>query len=210
MAELSNKTLAFLIVGAIAISLMGTLFSMSRITKIGVPAVSGQATTNAATASMTIASSLSIKLAVSSLDFGNCRPGSAPGSWFDSNDTGKYGTGIGQCDNLNHVGNITVENDGSALANVTINISTTDMTGGTPDNRSVWFATYNLLSRPGCIAAVSHGWTNMTGVEIPTCQELNFSDSNDSIMNYFGVWAPSDATAASRTATVTYVARTPQ
>jgi hypothetical protein len=210
MSEISNKTLAFLLVGAIAISLMGTLFSLNRLGKIGAPMVSGQATINTGSASMTIASSLSIRLAVSTLDFGNCRPGSAPGSWFESNNTAIDGTAAGQCDNLQTVGNITIENDGSAIANVSINISSTDLTGGTADNRSVWFSTWATASDPGaCITGINHNWQNMTAVfwENKTCSQLNFSDTNDTFMIFFGVWAPSDSVAASRTATVTFVAR---
>jgi hypothetical protein len=209
MSEISNKTLAFLLVGAIAISLMGTLFSLNRLGRIGEPIISGEATTNSGQASMTIASSLSIRLEVSSLDFGNCRPGSAPGSWFESNNTAIDGTGIGQCDNLQTVGNITIENDGSAVANVSINISTTDLTGGLADNRSIWFASRNTTTRAGCNIGINHNWQNMTATiwENKTCTNLNFSDSNDRFMIFFAVWAPSDSVAASRTATVTFVAR---
>jgi hypothetical protein len=206
----SNRTMAFLLLLSICISIFGTVYSLNKFDSLGHPVISGKATTNTGSTSLTITSSLSIRLAVSSLDFGTCRPGSAPGSWFDSNNTGKFGSGAGQCDGLNHVGNITIENDGSALANVSINISTTDLTGGTADNRSVWFSTWATPTDPGaCIAGLNHNWQNMTAVlwENKTCTQLNFSDTNDTFMVFFGVWAPSDAVAATRTATVTFVAR---
>ena len=70
--EISNKTLAFLLVVAIAISLGGTFVSMNRLnTLMNLPGVTGFATANSTgTANVTITASASIRFAVNNLDFG--------------------------------------------------------------------------------------------------------------------------------------------
>jgi hypothetical protein len=203
---ISNKTLAILLIGAIAISLFGTFVSLNRIAQIGVPAISGGATTGAGQARLTIKTQLSIVLNDSIIDYGNCTPDVAPVYW-DTNDTARAGSGAGQCTNLTDPQNITVENDGNELANVSVKSSIIDLTGGS--SPTFWFATDNSTDgRKGCSQGLRRGWTQfaVADTEYTSCDGLNFSDSMDRYYTFFRVYGPTDATAGQRTATITFTA----
>jgi len=205
MADISNKTVAFLLIGAIAISLIGTFVSLNRLGKMGIPVISGAATSGAGTAQLTIASALSITLSEDdTVDFGTCTP-TTGGTWFESNATDKNGTGQGYCDGLGYPDNITVWNDGNEYANVTISASNVDLTGGTL-NKSLMFAMMNA-SKPGCTRAAQRAWKNMTAdYNYTVCGNLTFATDLNRIWVYFGVWAPQDSTAGQRTSTLTFTA----
>ena len=207
--DYSNRTIAYLVLVALFVSIAGTLLSLSRIGGGGIPLITGGATSGTGTTILTIESTLSITTSPdTSVDFGTCRPQSAPGTWWESNDTSKGGSSIGQCTGLQtSPDNITVENDGSADANVTINTSTTDLTGGDPTNRSLWFSVRNASGRPGCQEGIQIPWFNMTtNVKHNTCANLTPGNSVDRMYVFFAVFAPSDSSPASRTATITFTA----
>jgi len=150
---------------------------------------------------------LSINVVDALIDFGVCIPESGTGSWFDSNDTSKNGTGPGFCSGLSYPQNFTVENDGNMNANVTIQTDGLDLTGGT--NPELWFATQNSTLRPGCFDGLKQSWVNFTDVdtEFVACEGLNSSDSYDRFWTFLRVFAPSDSEAGERNVTITFIAK---
>jgi len=213
MADISNKTLSLLLIGAIVISLMGTLISLNRLGKIGVPVITGAGTSDTGEAQLTIASQLSITVVDSTINFGSCTPGSGNTSVVDSNNTELDGTSGGQCDNLQVPQNITVENDGNQLANITVKTSDNDITGGV--NYSLYFAVANATDRPGCVGTMATSWTNFTDItptEYLACDKLNYTDSpgKDRFWTFIRVWVPADAVQGSQSATITFTAQASQ
>jgi hypothetical protein len=201
--DVTNRTVAYLLLLALFVSIFGTMISLSRLGKVGQPMISGAATTAAGGGYLAIQSVLSISILNSSIDFGTCYPASSPGSWFDSNATSKDGAGTGQCDNLQYPGNLTIENDGSTNARVTINTSTVDLTGGSAGNKSFNYSIWNTTNRPGCYNFGNHTWQGMTALFNHTlCGNLTPGDTNDRVSVYFAIWAPSDSVAGARTATI--------
>jgi hypothetical protein len=198
--EYSNRTLAYLLLLALFISIAGTMISLTRMSKIGAPLISGSATSGTTSAAVTIASTLSIKLAFASVSFGTCRPDADPGSWFQSDNVNISGSGTGQCTNLSTPQNLTIENDGSVDANISFNITgPVDLTGGTAGNKSIWWTSRNVSNDPGCsgnYSSLNYSWTNMTNTTwYWLCANLTYPDGTDQMALFFGVWAPSDSTA---------------
>jgi hypothetical protein len=207
MIDYSNRTLAYLLIVAIFVSVAGTLVSLSRMTTIGAPLITGAATSGTGAARLTIVSQLAIKLNDSTVDFENCTP-DIVGVYWDSNDTarGHLDGGLGNCTGLVNPQNITVENDGNELANVSVKSNLIDLTGGT--GPTLWYLTHNSTdNRDGCSQGLRTSWTQIAATdptEYTACDGLNFSDSMDRFYTYFRVYGPSDATAGQRTATLTF------
>jgi len=205
--DYSNRTIAYLLLVAIFVSVAGTLLSLSKMGGIGAPLITGAATSGAGTAQLTVASALSIVVEDTTVNFGECTPVGVPGTWFESNATDK-GAGSpspGFCTGLQNPDNLTIHNDGNQFANVTINASNVDITGGTL-NKSLMFAMMNA-SKPGCVEAAQRSWYNMTALgEYTVCGNLTFKTNYNRIWVYFGVWVPSDATAGQRSSTLTFTA----
>jgi hypothetical protein len=206
MAELSNKTLAFLLIGAIVVSLMGTLISVNKIGKGGHPIITGQATSGQGTAQIEILSTLAITLVTSNINFGQCTPGADNTTIFDSNSTVSDGTGPSTCSNMQEPQNITVQTIGNIPANITIQSSQTNITGGS--NQSLFFAWRNSTDAPGCYRATNAtwGWMNFSGINAEhfLCQNLTV---NGRIWTYFRVWVPSDSVVGTRSAIITFTGR---
>jgi hypothetical protein len=189
---------------AIFVSVIGTLVSLSKMSQIGAPLISGAATSGTGATRLTIKTQLAIKLNDSTVDFGNCTP-DVTGVYWDSNDTARAGSGARQCTNLTNPQNITVENDGNELANVSVQSTIIDLTGGS--SPTFWFATDNATDgRKGCSQGLRRGWTQfaVADTEYTACDGLNFSDTMDRFYTYFRVYGPTDSTAGQRTATITF------
>ena len=206
MAELSNKTLAFLLVGAIVVSLMGTLISVNKIGKAGLPIISGQATSGQGTAQIEILSSLAINLITSTINFGSCTPSPDNTTMFDSNNTATDGTSVSQCSNMQEPQNITVQTLGNTAANITIQTSSVLLTGG--GNQSLWFAWRNSSDYPQCWKATNNtnAWMNFSGAAIEhfLCQNLTV---NGRIWTFFRVYVPYDSQVGTRSATITFTGK---
>jgi len=84
MDEISNKTLAILLIGAIVISLGGTLISLNKLTNVKIPGITGFATGDDAKADATVAlqitSLVEVRWMVDSINWGTGQVNSTPGS----------------------------------------------------------------------------------------------------------------------------------
>ena len=127
MDEISNKTLATLLVVAIVISLAGTFFAMRGVSQVTNYITGAQSSSDSGTAQVNISESLSIVLTQDSVDFGTGQRNndlavgsecnitsnaSQPSCWNTSGAGGSWGTTGGG------PGDFTLENDGN------VNVST--------------------------------------------------------------------------------------
>ena len=175
MAEISNKTLALLLIVAIIISLGGMLITLNRLSKLFVPPVTGFGTTG--TVQLSIAETVSINFSAATMDFG---PGAVDtgkagclvqnnytnGSNFDNSGTALPFTNNCTADDFHgNVSNFAVQNIGNR--NVTLNI-----TGGSA--RTLFGVsggnyTFNITNKPGsaaCLNASSDSyWDNSEGTQ---------------------------------------------
>lgn len=210
MAEISNKTLALLLVVAIVISLAGTFVALNRLSQFHLPRVTGLATSSG-TLSIEVAESVSINFSSATMDFGagavdsgkegclvqnNYTNGSAltiTGDAIDNNCTADPFTG--------NASNFVVENIGNR--NVTLNITGKDartLFGVSGGNYS-----FNITQKPGEIACMNASgesvwdgggvnntqipWTVFTGTgaanEIELCNATDYGMPFETANNEF-------------------------
>lgn len=220
MADLSNKTLALLLLVAISISIFGTLNTLSRFGETG---ITGRVVSDNITGktNFTISSQLSIRFVQNVVDFGSgyvngshttCVMGTnstqvAPG------DTMHAASG---CVDFNRPsGNLTIENDGNLLANVSLNFTrnATDLIGGT--NPSFKYKVINSeASSCGNIrngssfievdGIADYKETSISGVRI--CDTLEFDNAGDTVEVGFWLTVPQDSLQGQREVTLWAIA----
>ncbi|MBN1543846.1 hypothetical protein JW898_00110 [Candidatus Woesearchaeota archaeon] len=190
MDEISNKTLATLLVVAIVISLAGTFFAMRGVSQV-TNVISG-AQTASGTAKVNITEQLSISMVENLVDFGagnrlttlavdsECNLTSAdnavPDCW---NDTGSNYAGVHD---------FKIMNDGNLNANVTVT-SAKDPTeffttcagsgtilGGTPDYQ---FKSLASATENGCLSGTVDTFTSFDKSAQLICTNLTFTDGTD-------------------------------
>jgi hypothetical protein len=150
MAEISNKTLAILLVGAIVVSLMGTFISLNRLTKIGptgLGQITGMYTVNTSgNVILGVTGSASFRVNTN-VNFGTITPNST-GFWISTNDNNTWaGALANNCSNIaGSCHGIEIENDGNQIINISFNTSTNAATliGGTTPA-----PVFSFLSRNG-------------------------------------------------------------
>jgi hypothetical protein len=212
--DYSNRTLAYLLLVAIVMSLGGTFISLNKL-GAGQPQISGSATSVSGTGALTTGASLGITLITSSIQFGTCVPGNLNTTLLRSNDTSNYNAtpypGACTFSGSNAPQNFTIENTGSVGTNVSIQSDSIQLTGGS--NQSLWYAYENATNSPGCNRStgntVPRRWLNITsaGVDNVTCAYLMSSSSNKRIWVYLMLYLPSDAAVGTRSATLTFTAK---
>lgn len=213
MADLSNKALALLLLVAIVVSVGGTAFTLQRMGQL--QGVTGMATSSPITGktNFSIDSSLSIRFVNSLVLFGSGYVnGSMTSCSMGTNNTPPLGTR--GCINFNttvHTSNLTIENDGNVLANVSLNFTrnATTFIGGTSpsfkyevgNNES---SSCTTLRNASTFKEVSDIEVNGTNARI--CDGLNFDDESDRLHIGFWLVIPEDASVGSHEVTVTAIA----
>jgi hypothetical protein len=224
MKQISNHALLSLLVVSIVVSVVGTVSNLNKINQLvegsssAASGISGFATTGTGNVNISIASTASISMTDSTIDFGACSPNST-GSNISSNDSTVESWGqLGICTVLgdatpNVNDNFTITNDGNADVNISIQINATAsqfIGGGDPQ---IYFMARNGSDRPGC-----HNVSQETGnfslndtpsqkrglqwpfrqflaanTEYPVCINLTYNDSFDRIAVFMKLSLPSDA-----------------
>jgi hypothetical protein len=224
MAEVSNKTLAVLLVGAIVVSLLGTLISLQRLQDMTPFGQRGNAATghilqDSGSVDIIIGSQASIVVR-RSIDFGSITPTgrvnitSDHGPVGGSNDCTILGGGGGDgCSGLE------IENDGNSLINVTMNSTSnaSDLLGGTDPLWSFYVANGNssaVRGDTGCTnlnSTWSNPWQNFQkNFPYVLCYDatgiggLWYNDTNDTITVEFNLTLPSDVTPGIKSATIMF------
>ena len=219
--DYSNRTLAYLLLVVLFVSVVGTFITLSKISGFGIPSISisGSATSTTGTTQLQVAPTLMISLITTLVDFGTCSPNSSlpvnVATVFDSNDTRLGGASEGQCTGLTpNPKNITIENQGNVEANVTVNTNNNILAIG--NNMSLFFAFVNGSDALGCYKTTAGfpgaTWINFTvnNTDYNTCQNLTYSGGFDREWVYFRLYAPRDSVPGARSATLTFTARTVQ
>jgi hypothetical protein len=212
--DITNKTLFFPLISALAVSLICTFITVHRLSILQDVIVSGNFAMTG-NISIEIISSLSIEITDSSVEYGVCKPANGSnGKFYDSDaynmysTTGEAGKCTGEQLRPNGLGDyLVIKNDGSINANVTIMTSTNRLIN--VSNTSFWFKVENETGNLGCYSAYS-GWTNFTinDTEYPACNNMTHltSPARNSFRTAFRIWVPTASPSGQETATITYTA----
>lgn len=174
MAEISNRTLAFLLVGAIVISLGGTLVSLNKLGQMGALSLTGAATTG--NISLTVAVDTSYNVTNTIIDFGvgyitGGNPWAVLDSDYDSNVNWNQSTSPQF---------LTIQNDGNVNINVSFNstANATGFLGGTTPHFNYTVIDNELNSCTVALQSGENSITNSTGNNV--CESLHFGNAGNS------------------------------
>jgi len=202
MGDISNNLLVVLVVAAMAISIGGTLVTLSAV-QPGFQFITGGATTGNLT--FVIEQEVSLNVTADIVNFGpgrvnsdetNCTISTADGANAD-------------CGNWTYVGsvsNFTVENTGNVDANVDISSSANADTGigggaGSIPDPIVQYMSYN--SEAGSCTNV-YPWSDLNTTGGQVCYGFNSTNSKDEFKVGIKINIPQDATPGSKETTVTF------
>lgn len=200
--EISNRTLAYLLVAAIIISLGGTLVSLNRLGIIGPTQVTGAATTG--NVSVQIDQDSSINVTATSIDFGQGSiTGGSSYAILDSDaDNNQFWSGSDIQEYL------TIENAG----NIDLNISFTSthdastFIGGT--NPEFNYTSINDESSSCASGLVSEGTVSTGGADLDVCGNLSSAAASDTINVSIRLYIPDDTGYKEGNATFTFSSTT--
>ncbi|MFO7710357.1 MAG: hypothetical protein R6V53_01180 [Candidatus Woesearchaeota archaeon] len=235
MEEISNKTIAVLLMAAIVVSLGGTLITLNKLTQPGFTGVSGLAGSNTTgQASVEVIEITEISFVDDTVDFGSgfvadtcsycemvsngtrdeaCCEGAGTGNLW--NDTANYQDGL------------LLRNDGNYNMSLQLNSSTnaTEMFGNNANASFQFRAVAGFDSdHPGsddtvnsCNSGFISGWQNLTqGTPLNLCgapgtdYDFLYSSSEDEVELEIRVQIPDDAPKQANTATIYVIGESPQ
>lgn len=208
MRELSNKTLALLLVFAIIFSLGGTLLTLNKIKKVGITGMVTNVTSGYVNAS--VESRVAANLTLKAVDFGigyvtmgcnNCtldtQGGSTPGGCCSDFSTAQRG--------------IVIENSGNQVLKIEVNFSlnASDFIGG--DTSINEFKMLVVQNESKSCKTLGATWSS-TYANVPiyntgetageVCDRLSPNLANDSIRLHINITIPDDASAGEKNASV--------
>jgi hypothetical protein len=210
--EISNKTLVWLVVATIVVSMFGTILSVQKVKDN--QRLTAYATSNATgSGTVTISTVTLLRFAVSSLNFGT-------GTVNSSNPAIQAGTVPNQCNlTVNHtnaavivrsnavacqgftatsVGALTIENAGNTFMNVSLNFSQNESAffgGNNPQLRGLFFTVTSneTNSCVGPAVPTSVGWMHANTSRVTVCSNLSFTPSSNSLLVGLRLVIPPDA-----------------
>lgn len=203
--EVSNKTLAALLVVAIVISLGGSLMALNKL-EAGPTA---RAATTQGTASLNVQAQAIVNVTTTSVDFGNVTVASGDLSCTLDSSTG----GVGTCDPSSTTG--TSANGGFVfenIGNVNINVSVTagksaaTFIGGTQDGGPAY--NWKCATKLGTGTPVVSTYTGSSTSPVLCYGNMAYSTTPGENEAYLDIQVkvPSDATPGSKTDTITFTA----
>jgi hypothetical protein len=220
--EISNKTLAVLLVVAIAISFVGTLVSINQLSSVMrlSGGITGYATASSSgTTNVTIQSSASIRFSRNNLDFGKGAVNSTGGnqlcSLASSSSGGSKDTNT-RCINFTAAGSMNslqIENDGTV--NLTVNLTSDKAAAafiGGPSVQELFRFTVTNNESNSCATPSPSVWStvNSTG-QMAVCAStggLGFTGSANSLNLDFNLTIPYDSLKAGSTNQVVTITAT--
>ena len=205
--EISNKTLALFLVGAIVVSLAGTIVSLNKLNSLSTTGF----VTDTGTANLSVSTLTSIKFAIDAVDFGTGYVNTSLPTdrcILTINATSAIAR-IG-CENFNSVNaaggdTFIIENDGNRFLNVSLNSSDNadDLVGGTGGTNSFMWTIDNNESS-SCAGTLPLGaWTEIDKVNTIVCSNLSFTTASDSLRVGINITIPDNSNTGVTSATLT-------
>jgi len=234
MQQISNKTLSFLLIVAIVVSVAGTMVSVYRLSVFKAQQrpgdVAGFASSAAGTASVTLVGFGSIVIN-SNVDFGSGTQSTNISNLtsLTTETADNYAT-FNNCsediwDQAADCRGIEIENDGAVTINVSMQASSNASTFFSGNSSQALFQYFtadgnrskeknsSCFPRSGSNINVSpwgypnlRNWTNITTDSVPICANLSFTNSNDTITVELNITIPADETTGTKTNTFTFSA----
>ena len=206
MEEISNKTIAALLVVAMVLSLSGTFFSLNKLNMLQ-KGVTGYATAynDNATATLTLSSVTSIIYTTNSVDWGTGSVDTSNG-YTECNLTTSNLAAYSGCSNFNaQPAPLVLENDGTVnvKVNITANETPSSWIGGT--NPGFYFVGSNNEAN-SCDPSTGNLVTTETALstsEVTLCENLTYDNGADALNIDLKAQVPYDAPTGSKIVQIT-------
>lgn len=221
MGDLSNKSLALLLLAAMVVSLGGTFLVLNKNSSMPTGYASS---TGTGTVQLSVASTLSITTADNNaIDFGTCTP--ASGAGVVANVTSDILENTTAICTMSTLDNISVRNDGNI--NVTVKLQTSACAPGSGNtsctfmnssNRTGLFMYKTLMGggsgangnyANGCVSGLISAYTSFAGTHSGAyvgCGKLLYGTTNNSFVTHYKIGIPSDMAVGAPSVTITYTA----
>ena len=212
MVDISNRTLALLLVAAVVVSLGSTVVSLNKLDSVSLTGL----VTEDATADLEIEGSIAIEFIVDSMNFG---VGFAEDTTSDGQTVcvvASEGTvnASGSCRNFNiQPDPFRIRNIGNQIVQLEIASNATAaqfITGGGSGFASPDFEYQVRDAESGSCSGTAQTYTSLTGGGTfqPGCTAFEFATANDELFIDLRLTIPSDASIGARSATITAEATT--
>lgn len=212
--EISNKTLAILLIAAIAVSLGGTLFSLNRLARLS--GMTGYVTNPRALPRSMSARPPRLGSPVSSLNFGTGSVNTTSGNQYcsmASNHTTGYQDAVSRCIGFNGAStykSLEIENDGNR--NLTITMASTKNADTFIGGTAPAFKFYTTVNESlACGTPVPTGWVDVNISSVNLCTStggLDFSDNSDSLDIHLNITIPYNSLTDQQSVTLTVTGST--
>ncbi len=206
MEEISNKTIAALLVVAMVLSLSGTFFSLNKLNMLqqGVTGYATQYNDNA-TATLTLSSVTSIIFTTDAVDWGTISIDTAGGYTECNLTTEHYGASpaISGCSGIVTIpDSLVLENDGSVnvKVNITANDTPANWIGGT--NPGFYFNS-SENETGACAGTLVTTETALSTDEVTLCTNLTFDNTHDALNLDLKAQVPYDAPTGTKVVKIT-------
>lgn len=215
--EVSNKTLAILVVAAIVVTLGGTMLVLRSGPSVQ---LTGLVTSQEGTAKINVSTVVDIELEDTVIDFGT---GHVNDSALDHNcimnteqgpiDTTESNDCLGDWNSITDY--MWIQNEGNVPISLTVNSgldASGFITGSSPSFQVKSVVDSTDANGPGddstasCSAGAALDTYSELGGDVTLCDSLGYEDSGDELVMYAKATVPSDAATGSRTTTWTFTA----
>ena len=203
--DISNKTLALVLVVALVVSMTGTLLSLNRLQSIGIRGITGRAGSDQGNVTLTVSSAASLIFRINAINFGSGTINTSAGVNNCTMDSmGNRNAGCASFTTVTQ--GLVLENDGNENLSVTMNstVNSTDFIGGTIEGGPLfqWNITNNEST--SCKTGLYAGngtFVDVNKSQMDICSDFVWQDTVDSILVHVLVRIPSDSLTGQRNAT---------
>lgn len=195
MTEVSNRTLSYIMVGAMFITILSTAATLTRLDMVQSQRVlTGFAISPNATAKLNISGSTSIVFRKGTIDWGTGFVNNSPMCNLTTVGIPGNLAGCGNFTNLGQPGALQLENNGNQNVNITLALNMTPKQWIGDGAARAWMNATDNASNPGaCSTALQSSLAAVNTTPIDICGTLLYQDANDTIDLGMKVLIPSAA-----------------
>jgi len=213
----NNKTIFMLLLLTISVSLLGTFFTLNKLSSIGTSQITGMATSDTGAARIQIEDLLAIDIDDNNntIDFGNCTPTSIVNTNVSISSymtEAEVNATAMKCKASNIPAGIVVLNTGNINANVTVyySVNGTVLLGST--RGELYYKSADAASNGGCTAGfIQTDWTEVTltgpSNKYNVCENMTSGEFSNRATFWVNLTVPNDArTTVTNTSRLTFEA----
>lgn len=209
MVDVSNRTLSYIMVAAMFITVLSTAATLTRLDILQTErALTGYVSNPNATATLNITGATSIVFLTDTIDWGSGFVNESPMCNLTTQGIPGHRSGCGNFTDVGQPVSLTLNNDGNQLVNITVALnSTPEQWLGSSDARAYMNATENASnSGSACSVNLQSALLPVNISQVNLCETFEFNDANDTLDLGMKIELPSSAPPGQKTVRITATA----